>query len=452
MKPSLQPSLPDVGDGPVAILGAGVSGRAAARLVRATGREACVFDEGGDGRAFDPSRASGYAAFVVSPGFAATHPWRRAAETSGRPVFGELGFAAAHWRGPLYGVTGTNGKTTLTRLLADAFRSGGRSAAEAGNIGFPLADLALEASNDGGTAAVCEISSFQGELARGLRLDGLLWTHFAEDHLDRYPDAETYFRAKARLFASLRRAPRGAVQAASPGREAVPNAPAVVGAEVAEAAARYGVSLPPGARVAGDADDGPPPSGSAFERAAQRRNFAVARAFAGAVGLAPGAVDAAAAAFAPSPHRFAEVATVDGARYRDDSKATNFAAALAGLDGAERPLVWIAGGRPKGGDIGAFARAAAERADVAVVYGEASAALAQALRAAGARVVEAPRFDRAVAAAVEAAAGIGAAEVLLSPGFASQDQFRDYAERGKRFAETVLNLKPVPMGGYPQST
>ncbi len=132
------------------------------------------------------------------------HPWRVLAEGSGRPCYSELGFAALHWRGKLLGVTGTNGKTTITSLLCNALEAAGQSAVEAGNIGTALSDCVLGDANHEEATAVCEISSFQAELPLGLQLDGLIWSNFAEDHLDRYGSMAEYFAAKAQLLTCLR--------------------------------------------------------------------------------------------------------------------------------------------------------------------------------------------------------------------------------------------------------
>ena len=175
----------------IAVFGLGVSGRAALKLVEALGAQGLCFDaQGADFSTADCERCD---AFIFSPGFAARHPWRLLCEQSGKPCFSELGFAAQFWPGKLLAVTGTNGKTTVTKLLCEALNQVGHPAVTAGNIGTPLSTRVLDA--DAGWA-VCEISSFQAELPEGLALDGLLWTNFAEDHLDRYADMEEYLRQK----------------------------------------------------------------------------------------------------------------------------------------------------------------------------------------------------------------------------------------------------------------
>jgi UDP-N-acetylmuramoylalanine--D-glutamate ligase len=414
-----------------AILGAGLSGRAAAALAETLGHGCVCFDQagGGDRSEFDAAIARQFKAIIVSPGFARAHPWREAARLSGRPIHSELAFAGQHWRGPIYGITGTNGKTSLTQLLAEAYDAAGYDGVAAGNIGRPFAACAASDLNRAETAAFLEISSFQAELSPALRLDALLWTNLAEDHLDRYADMADYCAAKARLFDSL-----------------AAGAPCFLGASVKPwlPADR---APPPGCRWM--APPGRAPQGlradSIFARPPQSENYALAAAFWSELGLPMAALEGAAADFRPPPHRCAPVATVAGVSFWNDSKATNFHAALAAVEGLPRPLVWLGGGQSKGGDLAAFARALAPRIDEAVVYGEVAAPLAAALRSAGCAVRLRPAFAAAVTAAAAAGAAKaqahGSAAVCLSPGFASFDQFTSYAERGKTFIGMVLDLK-----------
>lgn len=442
----------------IAIFGAGQSGQAARRLAQSLGDSVVLFDEGGQGdaAAFAAEGLERFDAFVFSPGFAADHPWRRRVAEAGRICLSELAYAAPHWRGPLIGITGTNGKTTLTKLLADALADcianegalnnvacplADASAAPmplralasehatfqalaVGNIGYPLADAVLSAKNIDGACAVVEISSFQAELCQTLRLDGLLWTNFAEDHLDRYASMDAYFEAKAQLLGCLK-----------------PGACSVVGPSVVswlEPLNRTRPSCETAEEVTAlleqlDAD-------SVFRRFPNTENFNLAAAWWTQSGLPSEALIRAADRFTPAPHRLALVAERGGVRFWDDSKATNFHAALAAIESVAAPIVWIGGGRVKGGDLGAFARSVASGVTVAVLYGEAGEALAGAMRGLPVQVVQQDRFADAVRAAAELAGALDGANVLLSPGFASFDQFGSYSDRGKLFRELVLGL------------
>ncbi len=423
----------------IAVFGAGVSGQAAVKLIEALGAEAVCFDE--QGQCFSSDACARFDAFIFSPGFAAEHPWRVDCVNSGKPCFSELGFAAQFWSGKLLGVTGTNGKTTVTSLLCNALNRAGRSAVTAGNIGTPLSERVLHSNAEW---VVCEISSFQAELPQGLELDGLLWTNFAEDHLDRYESMADYFAAKARLLDCL-----GLVT------------PVVLGESVYEWAERTdscrGVAcrfdkLKAPSLSRGDArrlnsnftqagSASRAPTDSPFSLPPQSENFQLAAALWSALELPESALVEAANSFQLAPHRLAKVAEWSGVSFWDDSKATNFHAALAAVDAMDPPVFWIGGGSGKGGDLDAFARSLGQNIAAAFVYGEVAGELAAALEKHLPRVQVHSRFEDAVRAAFAAALAESPATVLLSPGFASFDQFRSYAERGESFISAVLSLK-----------
>ncbi len=410
----------------MAVFGAGVSGQAARRLAIRLGLEVCLFDEGGQGDAseFNQEDLGGLDAFIFSPGFAIAHPWRVLAEGSGRPCYSELGFAALHWRGKLLGVTGTNGKTTITSLLCNALKTAGLSAVEAGNIGTPLSDCVLGDGNHDQATAVCEISSFQAELPRGLQLDGLIWSNFAEDHLDRYDSMAEYFAAKARLLTCLR-----------------PDAPSVLGADVLAfdplvAEARDSIVVDGDSALTEKlAPDSP------FRIQPQSSNLALVAALWDALDLPIEALIESANAFQLAAHRLSPVATWGGVTFWDDSKATNFHAVLAAIDALDGPIFWIGGGSRKGGDLDVFAQLLAPKVEAAFLYGEVAEPLGESLRLIHSKVEIRVNFVEAVEAATRAGLANSPSVVLLSPGFASFDQFSGYAARGKTFISTVFSLK-----------
>lgn len=410
----------------VAIFGAGVSGQAARRLVLSLGLEHCLFDENGRGDTADFSAASltRFDAFVFSPGFAIAHPWRLLAQRSGRPCYSELGFAAIHWRGRLFGVTGTNGKTTITSLLCHAFNTVGRTAVEAGNIGTPLSDYVLGDANHDKATAVCEISSFQAELPDGLQLDGLIWSNFAEDHLDRYESMAEYFASKAQLLSHLR-----------------PGAPSVLGVDVLAFAPKLS-GMP--ASIVVDKDSGlidRLAPDSPFRISPQSTNFSLAVALWRALDQPIESLIDSANACQLAAHRMSPVDSWGGVTFWNDSKATNFHAALAAFDSLDGPVYWIGGGSGKGGDIDAFARSIAAKVEAVFLYGEVAESFAACLRSVDFRVEIHTDLVEAVAAATLAALANSPSVVLLSPGFASFDQFSGYAARGKTFISTVFSLK-----------
>ena len=410
----------------VAIFGAGVSGQAARRLVLSLGLELCLFDQDGRGDTanFSGASLSEFDVFVFSPGFAIAHPWRVLVQRSGRPCYSELGFAALHWRGRVLGVTGTNGKTTITSLLCNALNAAGQVAVEAGNIGTPLSDCVLGDANHAEAIAVCEISSFQAELSAGLQLDGLIWSNFAEDHLDRYDSMAEYFASKAQLLSCLR-----------------PGAPSVLGIDVFEFDPE--VSGIPGSILV-DQDSGlidRLAPDSPFRNFPQSTNFALAVALWRALDRPVESLIDSANAFQFAAHRLCPVDSWGGVTFWNDSKATNFHAVLAAIEGLDGLVYWIGGGSGKGGDFDAFARSIAPKVEAVFLYGEVAESLAESLRLVHSCIEIRADLDAAVEAATRAALANSPSVVLLSPGFASFDQFPSYAARGKSFISTVFSLK-----------
>ncbi len=415
---------------PVAVFGGGVSGTAAAALVSRLGGRAHLYDEKGTSGAATEFRGATVAAHrlaVYSPGFPPTHPWIGTARSQGLLCIGESDFASLFWRGRLVAITGTNGKTTLTEFLAHALRSAGRDAEVAGNIGRPLSQLVVD--RGGGapdTIAVCEMSSFQSETLRYFRADAALWTNFAEDHLERHGSMDNYFQAKWRLF---ERTVGGMVFA---------------GSSVQTAAIEYGQSLPIEACVPSEDQSGDVLlRGSVFDDYPQRENFLLAAAWWRAWGLRETFLYAAAHSFHLGAHRLARVAEIDRVSYWNDSKATNFHAVEAALNRFGAPVVLIAGGKAKGGDLAAFVRRIGPRVRHACLIGETRSILAALCGAEGVPHTVCSGLAEAVACA-SSIAGAGD-HVLLSPGFSSFDQFRNYEDRGSHFIRLVndMGAKPV---------
>jgi UDP-N-acetylmuramoylalanine--D-glutamate ligase len=412
-----------------AIFGAGLSAQAARRLAQAKGHEVVLIDEagGGDQDTFEEADLARFECFVFSPGFAMEHPWRVLAEASQQPCLSEIAFASQYWQGQIIGITGTNGKSTLTVLIDKALRMSGHVSAAVGNIGYPFSDAVLSESNQVGAYAVAEISSFQAELPDGLQLDALLWTNFAEDHLDRYSSMAQYFSAKAQVFDCLKS-----------------DGICVIGPQVehwmassqkefdACTIAHEDTSLV--FKLAAD---------SVFHRFPYSESFSVAAELWRLLDKPLTPLIKAANEFSLAPYRLDVVAEFDGIRFWNDSKATNYHATLAALESVGRPIVWIGGGRVKGGDVEAFADEMARHVDAAVLYGEVAERLSDALAGSLESVRVCDHLKDAIMAAVELAKGMAGANVLFSPGFSSFDQFSSYNERGKSFTDTVLSLKNV---------
>jgi UDP-N-acetylmuramoylalanine--D-glutamate ligase len=436
----------------VLVVGLGRSGRAAVEVLRASDVEVVVTDDRRDHP--DAEQVAALGATVVldrpaahllddvdlvvpSPGVPERAAVLVEAAQRGLPVWSEpeLGWRLHPRR--LLAVTGTNGKTTTTELLAAMARAGGVDAVPCGNIGTPFSTAA--AGSDPSALLVAELSSFQLRFAERLRPEVGLLLNLAPDHLDWHGDLGRYGAAKARLW-----------QAQRPGDWAVANLDDPVTVELRDRlapAARAGFTLvgPPtevgvGVQAGSLVARTPTFEGVVLELATlpttaphHVANVAAAATAALLAGLGAHAVADAAAAYRPGRHRLELVAEVGGVRWVDDSKATNVHAAAAALRSAPS-IVWLAGGLAKGVELARLTSALGGVRE-AVLFGTSADELAAVCAAAG---VPARTVDR-IEDAVEVAAGVARAgdTVLLAPACASFDQFRDYAERGERFAAAV---------------
>jgi UDP-N-acetylmuramoylalanine--D-glutamate ligase len=385
------------------VVGLARSGRAAAAALEKHGVEVVAVDRklGND----DPAAADGVDLLVKSPGVPGEAPVVAAARRRGVPVWSEVELGYRLLGGaPLYGVTGTNGKTTTTELLGAILRAAGRRVEVAGNVGTALTEVAERIQP--GASVVCELSSFQLEDVHMLACDVAVLLNLEPDHLDRHGTFEAYRDAKLRIFERARAkvAPRG-----------------------------FGID----GAIEFAADD-PLPAEPRIPGAHNRENAAAATAAARAAGVADEAIAEALRTFAGVPHRLELVRELNGVRYVNDSKATNTAAARRGLAAYDAPLHVILGGSLKGEDFGPFAREIPANVRTIHLIGEASDELAAALDAAG------RPYDRDGDLASAVAHGSSVAEdgdiVLLSPACASFDQFDDFEQRGDAFRRFVEHL------------
>jgi len=394
--------------------------------------------------------------FVVSPGLRPDDPWIGQAQMVGIPVWGELELAwrlrPSHDPAPWLLVTGTNGKTTTTLMLESMLRADGRGVVAAGNIGTSLVDAVMYEHAD---VLAVEVGAPQLPFTRSIRPLAAACLNLAEDHLDHFGSFGAYAAAKARIY---ERTEIAAVFNADDDQ----TRRMVEQAEVVEGCRAIGFTLGiPDVSMLGVVD------GMLVDRAfvAERRTAAVelasiddvrpaaphnvanalaAAALARAYGVAPGAIRAGLADFVPAGHRIAQVAEIGGVRYVDDSKATNAHAALTSLRAYES-IVWIAGGLAKGQSFDELVIQARPRLRAAVLLGRDRDVIAAALRAHAPEVplVEVPRTDPEAMDEVVAAAAHAARPgdtVLLAPGCASWDMYRDYGHRGDAFAAAVREV------------
>ncbi len=406
---------------------------------------------------------------VTSPGWAPTQPLLAEAAARGIPVWGEVELA---WRmrpqagaAPWLTVTGTNGKTTTVNMLAAMLRASGLRATSAGNVGTPLLEAVLHP--DPYDVLAVELSSFQLHWQRSVSPVASACLNVAADHIDWHGSFEQYLLDKGRVYANTHVACVYNVE--DPLTEQL-----VIDAEVIEGCRAIGFTLGvPAPSMLGLVDDvladrafveqrqhsaaelatladlrGQAPSVAPHYVA----NALAAAALARAYGVGPISVREGLRAFRPDPHRIAEVATVDGVRYVNDSKATNPHAAQAAL-AAYDSVVWVAGGQLKGADIEPLVETVAGKLRGVVLLGVDRALIADALarHAPDVPVVDIAATDTGgmptagidiMDLVVQRAAALAAPGdvVLLAPAAASLDMFSSYGARGEAFEAAVRRL------------
>jgi UDP-N-acetylmuramoylalanine--D-glutamate ligase len=384
---------------------------------------------------FDEQLLDGAQQVVVSPGVSLEEPFLKRAAARGVEIVGDIELFARAVAGPVVGVTGTNGKSTVTTLIAKMAQADGRRAAAGGNLGEPALDL-LE--GEVRELYVLELSSYQLESTQSLKLRAATILNITPDHLDRYTSVAQYAAAKARILDAC--------------DVAVLNADDPLVMRLARANQRtLTFSLEPGR----SADYGIT-VGLAHDVVLTRRgerliaaselkitglhnvaNALAALAVGEAIGLSDRGMLTALRAFPGLAHRTQWIADHAGVRYVDDSKGTNVGATLAAVAGLSGPLVVIAGGDGKNQDFAPLAAAFRGKVHHTVLIGRDASALAAALDG-----VCALSFAPSMEEAVRHAHGVarGGDTVLLSPACASFDMFRDYQHRGAVFAAAVKSL------------
>lgn len=428
-----------------AVLGLARSGLATVEALIASGAGVTAWDDRVDAR--DAAMAlgadignvldldlAGFAAVVVSPGVPLNrHPIVAHAAQYGVPIIGDTElFAEARAELPphqLVGITGTNGKSTVTALIHHILQSAGFPTLMGGNIGLPImARDALQPNGRGDGIYVLELSSYQIDLSQTLACDVAVLTNITPDHLDRYDGFAGYAASKARLFGMMLAGSRAVIGVDDESSRTVAK-----GIDASKTAV-LGVS-------ALDVDPVDQRRWPALQGPHNAQNAACAIAVCHALGLFDHEIEQGLASYAALPHRMEWVADHDGVRYFNDSKATNAAstapalAAFPPVDGQPR-IHWIAGGKPKGDGLIAC-RPAFANIKRAYFIGEAMDAFADEVGDA----LPTEKSGNLVHAVQAAAAHAKAGDiVLLSPACASFDQFPDYEARGDAFRHAVLAL------------
>jgi UDP-N-acetylmuramoylalanine--D-glutamate ligase len=389
---------------------------------------------------FDLSLLDEASQVLISPGVSLEEPIARAARDRGIEVLGDVELFARNVHAPVIGVTGTNGKSTVTSLVARMAAAAGRTVLAGGNLGVPALDLLDLPTPD---LYVLELSSFQLETTSSLHLKAAVVLNVTADHLDRYPSVAAYARAKSRIFTHAATVVLNADD---------PLVSAMRGGE------RGAARIVTFSILHGDADFSLLRSGTRtlLARRCQElldvsrmkitglhnaANALAALALGDAVGLPMPKMLEALETFPGLAHRSQWIADVGGVRFVDDSKGTNVGAAIAAVAGMPGPLVMIAGGEGKGQDFTPLAAAFRGKVRHVVLLGKDAPAVAAALGGLCTTQTVASMQEAVIAAARAAQPGD---TVLLSPACASLDMFRDYGHRGDVFAAAVHELEGAP--------
>lgn len=372
---------------------------------------------------------------VVSPGVPWDLPALVTARAQGQTVIGETELA---WRylsdRPWVGITGTNGKTTVTALTAAIFQAAGLDAPACGNIGTAIGELALQPTPP--DWVIAELSSYQIEAIATLTPKISLWTTFTPDHLARHKTLEKYFHIKAKL---LHQSEQVVLNGDDPYLRAHA-AGLFPQAHWTSTQGRTAIApLTPLAYIeAGwvQVNDTPIVAADALQMVGQhnQQNLLLAVAAAYLAGLEPAAIAQGVKTFPGVPHRLERVATWQGIDFINDSKATNYDAAEVGLRAVTGPTVLIAGGEAKEGEDAAWLQMIQAKAAHVLLIGSAAKPFAQRLQATGFTPYEiVDTMERAVQRSRELAPQLQAQTVLLSPACASFDQYPNFEVRGDHF-------------------
>jgi len=441
----------------VTVVGLGASGLASLRLLVQQGAKVTVNDAGSretlgdkasaaealgatlDLGCHDPERLADNDLIVVSPGVPALSALDEA-EARGVKVVSEIELASWFIRSTVIGITGTNGKSTVTTLLGEMCKATGKPTFVGGNLGTPLVDVVGSAAAEVGGYVVVELSSFQLERIETFRAQVGVLLNVTDDHLDRYPNFAAYAAAKGRLFATQTRADF----AVAPDGDALSTGMARVSpASLQLFGGKQGVVR----RDGPDLVDGASGLRIAVDQIGIKGDHNIDNAAAAALaarlaGVSSAQIEQVLRSFQGLGHRMQSAGAIGPVAFYDDSKATNVGAAVAAVLGLGRQdvhVVLIAGGKDKGGSYAPLREIMQQHGRALITIGEAAELIEREFQETGLPVERASSMADAVRLAHRAAQPTDA--VLLAPACASFDMFRSYAHRGDVFCAEVATLR-----------
>ena len=431
-----------------AVLGAGLSGTAAALLLKSEGAEVTVLDSADEKKLLKSTienlRSHGvdvrcgpqvaqdvspYDFVVLSPGIDPTQPLVANFSARNIEIIGELELGWRSISEPVIAITGTNGKTTTTELLAQMLNACGQRTIACGNIGKPLSEVALEKHEL--DVLTVEVSSFQLETIRTFRPSISVWLNFAPDHLDRYPSIAEYRTAKLRIFENQTAEDVAIVNGGEPlPKTAARTVSFSAYSEQADFRLQGGFIVYRGTPVLRMAD-------TKLRGSHNIENLMATLAAGLARGLSFEQMLPPLCQYEPRPHRCEFVREVGGVTYVNDSKATNLDAVEKGLLAQDKPVILIAGGKDKGFTFETLGRLVSKKVRAAILMGEMAKRIEQDWK----EVVPC-QIALSLADAVERARAVAkpGEVVLFSPGTSSFDMFKSYADRGDQFRALVHAL------------
>ena len=431
----------------IAVLGAGRSGRAAARLAMKHGARVRVFDASPsignwpediplhaaateeDGRAFRADLV------VISPGIETDSPFVRAFGREGVETIGEMELACRFYHGRIIAITGTNGKTTTTSLVEKILLRAGKAAIACGNYGVPMAEILLRDSVP--DVLALEVSSFQLETIRDFHPDVAVWLNFAPDHMDRYKSVEDYYHAKLHIFDNQTEEDLAVVRAG----ERLPHLKAPVRTFSSEDPAADLYYREP------QVMEGDKPLLNLADTTLNQRHNAE-NAMAAVLACRHLGIPAETAAevlkeFTPPGHRCETVRTLDGVTYYNDSIASSPSRTIAGLNSFPEQVILIAGGKDKGISYAPLGPVVNDHVKLLLLCGKTAGVIREAVEQAenyhSLEILDVADYHEAVAIA-DARSQPGDV-VILSPASTSFDRFANFMERGQVFKAIVNELK-----------
>lgn len=374
---------------------------------------------------------------VISPGVSPYHPNLQQALARNTPIIGDvelfaLTLNAMEIKPVLVGITGSNGKTTVTRLTEHMIQHSGKSVISAGNVGIPVLELLAEPIDKLPSVIVLELSSFQLEMSASLQLDIACYLNFSEDHLDRHQSVTAYANAKQRIYLHANTAIYWQNQSITHPLHCQPNKRISFSVDSqidSDWSYREGNTIGLHNKMTIDLTK------SRLAGLHNVLNCQASAAIACELGISEANIQAAIASFNPLPHRCTKVSFAKGVDWIDDSKATNPGATLAALNGIgptlSGKLILIAGGDAKGADLGGLKPALQAFVSTTIAIGKD----AELFSPISPSLVRVDSMEMAVKMALDLAKR--GDTVLLSPACASIDMFKNYIHRAEVFTEAI---------------